>query len=294
MSAALWCAELGLDAILLEKGESLGGQLNWIHNPIENYPGVKCANGAEMLSLFELSLANREFERFFDAEAVSLDSETKTVSLADGRQFSGDAIIIATGVRRRRLNVPGESELRGKGILVSGSGEREVVTDKRILIVGGGDAAAENALILSEHAERVFLVHRRPEMTARPEFLEAIDNKSNIEKLFGYLVERINGVKHVESVTIKSASRAEARDIAVEHVLTRIGVQPNTEFLIDALDIDDNGYILVDHLGQTSIPGIFAAGDAANPISPTIPTATGTAATAVKAAFALLKPHKSV
>ncbi len=294
MSAALWCADLGMNSILLELGKSLGGQLNWIHNPIENYLGVKCASGAEMLALFERSLAGRKFECVLNAEVESLDAASKTVTLADGRRFSADAIIIATGVRRRKLNVRGEEEFQGKGILASGSGERETVKGKRVLIVGGGDAAAENALILSEHAERVFLVHRRPEMTARAEFLETIDNKPNVEKMLGCIVESINGGESVESVTINDTSQTEIRNIPVEHVLIRIGVQPNTEFLDNALDIDNNGYILVNHLGQTNIPTIFATGDAANPSSPTIPTATGTAATACKAAFALLNPNKSV
>lgn len=294
MSAALWCADLGLDAILLEKGNTLGGQLNRIFNPIENYLGLKCANGAEMLALFERALADRKFDRIRGAEAVSLDPETKTVSLVDGRRFSGDAIIIATGVRRRKLNIPGENEFQGKGILESGSGERQTVTGKRVLIVGGGDAAVENALILAEHANRVFLVHRRSETTTRPDFLEAMDKKPKIEKLLGYVIESINGDESVQSVTIKNAPQAEARDIAVDHVLIRIGVEPNTDFLAGAISLDPRGYIIVDSNAQTNVAGIFAAGDVAYPISPTIATAAGTAATAIKAALALLKTHKSV
>src|SRR5687768_2897120 len=117
MSAALWCSDLGLKCLLIEKNVECGGQLHKIHNPITNYLGLRVNNGREMLDRFLDSLSGARFERLTGVGVASINPDQMTVSAADGRAIGAKAIIIATGVRRRRLGVPGEEEFRGKGIL---------------------------------------------------------------------------------------------------------------------------------------------------------------------------------
>lgn len=281
MSAALWCSDLGITCVLLDRNPELGGQLHQIYNPVTNYLGSSAKNGRQLLDSFQSSISGASFELILKAEVESIDPETMSLSLANGKSMAGKAIIVATGVRRRRLGVPGEDAFHGKGMLESGSRERKLVAGKRVVIVGGGDAAIENALILSEYATAVTVVHRRDEFTARREFLDRIDKLQNVEMVRSSTVAAIGGADGVEWVDVVDANGDETR-ILTDYVLIRIGVQPNSELVADVVELDERRYIEVDHAGRTSRPGLFAIGDVASPESPTISTAVGIAATAVK------------
>src|SRR5690606_24230514 len=159
-SAALWCADLGMRAVVIEARSELGGQLRIVHTPIVNFPGVDAADGEDLYRRFAASMDKFEIDVITDSEATSIDASECTVTLVSGEVVGGEALIIATGVRRRRLRIPGEGEFEGRGILASGAGERESAPGKRVVIIGGGDAAFENALILREFAESVTVVHR--------------------------------------------------------------------------------------------------------------------------------------
>ena len=282
MSAVLWSCDLGLTALVLEKESEFGGQLLRIHDPVKNYLGIDARNGAELCNEFRNSIERLEFSSVFNANITSVDLRSKTVRLDEGTEFSANAIVIATGVRRRKLGIEGEKEFRGKGILESGAKERKNVEDKRVVIVGGGDAALENALMLSEYAAAVTVVHRRAEFTARPDFLDRAMSTANIEILTDTIVHRIVGKNVVEAVELASviSSRTELRP--ADNILIRIGVQPNTGLFSGQINLNTAGYITVNNSCETSIDGVFAAGDVANPIAPTISTAAGTGAAAVK------------
>src|SRR5688500_2501014 len=176
ISAALWCSELGLSAVLLERSGQLGGQLHNIFNPIRNFPGREAENGEDFYREFVKCLQDRRVRIITNATIGRIDAGEKRTSLADGSSFRSTAIIIAAGVRRRDLGVRGEGEFRGRGVLESGAKDRRLVEGKRVVVVGGGDAAIENALIFSEFAEKVVVVHRRDRFTARSEFLAAAQN----------------------------------------------------------------------------------------------------------------------
>ena len=287
LSAALWADELGLAALLLEKETEFGGQLRRVYNRIENHLGVETENGREMRDIFVRQIEKRSFVRHLAAEVSAVDAENKTVSVGD-EQFSARTLIIAAGVRRRKLRVPGEDVFQGKGIIESGKKEAETTVGKTALVVGGGDAALENALILAEYAKKVFLVHRRAEFRGRTEFLERINANRKIEILTETVVERVRGGETVESVETKNVRNGEMRILPIETVLIRIGVAPNTEILRGKINLDSHGYIQTDNRGETSLSGVFAAGDIANPLSPTVSSAVGAGATAVKAIFAFL------
>lgn len=289
LSAALWCRDLGLDAILFERSPDLGGQLLWIHDRIENYLGSTAANGRELRDQFVEHLSARQIVPVKTSQVISIDVARKTVTLENGEKYAAQAIVIATGIRRRILGVPGEQEFLGKGILSSGAASRKDVAGQNIVIVGGGDAAIENSVILSEFAEKVTVVHRRSEFRARPPLLEAAEKAPNVEFILETEVAAILGNEKVTSVEIMSVRGRGGRTISADAVLIRIGVQPNTEILKDQLDLDTDGYVRVDSSGASSAPDVFAIGDVANPISPTISTAVGGGATAAKSVSALLK-----
>ncbi len=282
MSAALWCAEVGLSALIVERENDLGGQLSHIHNPIRNYLGVETANGHEMKQRFVASLACLEIETTFGVAVECIDVERKVANLSDGRSFEWGSLIFATGVRRRLLGIQGEKEFVGRGVLNSGVGEKHKAEGKTVVVIGGGDAALENSLILSDVASRVVVVHRRAQFTARQEFIDAAVRRSNIELMTGKTAISINGDERVSGVTIHDISDHTVSTVVSDLVLVRIGVVPNSELLSGRVEMDRAGYVIVDASGASSAANVFAVGDVAHPNSPTISTAVGTGATVVK------------
>jgi thioredoxin reductase (NADPH) len=280
ISAACWCDELGLKTLLLESQPELGGQLLWVHNPIRNHLGAETENGREMRDIFVRQAENFNFLLRASAKVFEVDLEKKIVMLENGEDFSARALIIATGIRRRKLGVAGEIELKDKGILESGKRDAEKSRDKNVCIVGGGDAALENALILAETARKVTLVYRGKDFRARAEFLEKARQNSSIEILTESVVSKIIGREKVEAVEIKNNNKVFV--LPVEAILIRIGVEPNTKLFRGKLKLDKDGYIEIDSRCETSVDKVFAIGDVANPLSPTVSTAVGMGATAAK------------
>lgn len=283
LSAAFWCAELGLKTVLFEKEREFGGQLLRTHNIIRNYIGIEGATGRELRDVFVKQSDHLTYDRVLAADIKSVDLVGKSVELADGARYVGRALVIATGVRRKKLGIPGEQEFVARGILDSGVGEKDKVVGKRVAIVGGGDAALENAILLSEQAEKVFLIHRRSEFSGRSEFVRQATNNEKIVLLEPSVLDAIVGEKFVEAVAVRNCLTGERTTLPVEFVLIRIGVEPNTELFRQQIDLDQAGYVRVDNTCATNLKGIFAIGDVAHPTAPTISSAVGMGATAAKA-----------
>ena len=282
LSAAFWCAELGLKALLLEREAEFGGQLLRTFNEIKNYLGVDAKTGIELRDRFLRQVKNTNVTRRCGAEVAAAELVEKTVVMADGMRYSAAAVIIATGVSRRRLGIAGELKFLGKGLLESGERSKNDVAGKRVLIVGGGDAAIENALILSRQADKVFVVHRRSQFTAREEFVERAKKNEKIEFIFDSRVTAIIGNKEVEAVEVDYIPCGESLSIPVAEVLIRVGEVPNTDLFRRQIDMDDAGFICVDSIGLTNLPDVYAIGDVANQHAPTISGAVGGGATAAK------------
>jgi thioredoxin reductase (NADPH) len=288
LSAALWCVELGLKPLLLEQNAEPGGQLMWIHNPIKNHLGGVTANGGKTMRDIILAQVAGKFDIRKDVAVTAVDLNSKQIGLGDGKSLAARAIVIATGVRRRTLDVPGENEFAGKGIMVSGSRDRETITGKDVCIIGGGDAAFENALILAEFAKSVTLVHRGGEFRARAEFTNKVKDDRKITTLSDTVITRIDGKESVESVELLNNKTNEAFTVPAQAVLVRIGILPNTELFRDQIKLDRKGFIEVSNRCETAIEGVYAAGDVAAPFSKSISTAVGMGATAARAIFARL------
>lgn len=285
LTAAAWCSELGLRAVLIESSSEPGGQLRSVFNPINNYPGISTANGAELASLIETSFSGRNFERRYDCTVNGIDAgEVIRVGLGNAADVLARYVIFATGLSRRKLNIPGEAKFTGKGILRSGAGEKHVAAGKRLVIIGGGDAALENALILAETADSVTIVHRRDSFSAQERFVSGVQNAENISAMMEHYVHGIEGVESVESIIVAD-KEGRLRTVPADLVLIRIGFKPNSEILAGICDIDDNGFVKAELNGRTSVQNIYAIGDVANPESPTIVTAAGMGAAAARSIY---------
>ncbi|MBK9164008.1 MAG: FAD-dependent oxidoreductase [Acidobacteria bacterium] len=286
LSAAAWCSDLGLSAVLIEGSEQPGGQLHSINNPIANYAGLAAANGREFAAKLLEWEKQFAFRREFGTRVESVSADPLVLRTAGGEEFRPRAVILATGLSRRRLGLAGEDEFVGKGVLRSGAGQREEAPGKHVVIVGGGDAAIENAVLLSEFAERVTVVHRSREFRARAEFLESARSAKNVELITETYVTKILGEERFEGIEVSGPEGPDL--IMADLLLIRIGFKPNSELLRGLVELDVSGYVQVDVTCLTSEPMIYACGDVANPVSPTISTATGMGATAAKAIAARL------
>lgn len=288
LSAARWCDELGLDTLVLELDEEVGGQLLSVHNRIDNYLGLPAANGIELRDRFVAQTKDCEFDLWTNVEIESVDLRTKRVALRSGEQLQSIAIVIATGLRRRRLGIPGEIEFAGRGVIESGARDRDAMKGKDVCVIGGGDAAAENALLLAEVCPTVTLVHRGKKLRARREFAEALPTNHCVTVFPESIVHRIIGNERVEAVEIERAGAIKPFQMAVQGVLIRIGFAPNSDLVRGQLETDAQGYVIVGSQQETSVANVFAVGDVANPLAPTIAGAVGGGATAAKVIAARL------
>lgn len=282
LSAALWCDELGLDTLVLEQNEEFGGQLLSVYNPIENYPGVSASNGREFLERFSARVGKAEFDLWTNVDIDNVDLKAKRLVLRSGEELQAISIIIATGVRRRQLGIPGEKEFAGHGIIESPTRDREKFAGKDVCVIGGGDAAAENALLLVEVCPTVTLVHRNKKLKARPDFISQLQSQHCITIFPEAVVTRLLGNDELEAVEILRKDALKPFQMAVRGVAIRIGVEPNTQLFREQLEINPQGYALVTSQQETNVANVFAIGDVANPLAPTISGAAGSGATAAK------------
>ena len=282
LSTAFWCDDLRLDTLVLEQAEQVGGQLHRVYNPIENYLGLKARNGQELLEHFTKDVDSADFDLWTQVDIESVDLRARRISLRSGEDLQSIAIVIATGVRPRELGVPGEKEFIGKGMIESGARDRQLFAGKDVCVVGGGDAAVENALLLAEVCPTVTLVHRGKKLRARRELAERLQPNNCITVFTESVLTRILGAEEVEGVEIQRKEGLKPFQLAVRGVLIRIGVEPNTQLFRDQIQTDEKGFITVNSQQETSVSMVFAVGDVSNPQAPTISSATGAGATAAK------------
>ena len=280
LSAALWCADLGIEALVLERRPEIGGQLLWIHNAVKNHLGSTAQNGRELRDRLAAQLATFATPILLNSAVAKADLTAGRIWLESGAQHEARFIIIATGLRRKRLNIPGEREFEGRGVAISATRDLDSFSGKRVCIIGGGDGAVENALMIAEVGARVTLVHRRAELRARRQFIERLHQKPNIELITEAVALRILGEQTVKGLEIER--RGVRLTLPTDAVLIRIGFAPNTELFREQLELDAQGYVRVNRELETTIENVFAIGDISNPSAPTISGAIGDGATVAK------------
>jgi thioredoxin reductase (NADPH) len=282
LSAAFWCDGLGLDTLLLEQDAGIGGQLLSVYNPIENYLGLRAHNGRELLERFSAGIDEADFDLWTSVEIESVDVKAKRIALRSGEELQSISLVIATGVRRRKLGMRGEDEFAGRGMIESATRDRDLFAGKDVCVIGGGDAAAENALLLAEACPTVTLVCRGKTLRARREFTERLHGTHCITVFTESMVLRVLGNERVEAVEIRRKDALKPFQMAVGGVLIRVGVEPNTELFRGQLQLDERNYIRVNGDEETSVTNVFAIGDVSHPLAPTISGATGAGATVAK------------
>lgn len=264
LTAGLYASRGGLKTLLIEK-MGAGGPVG-ITEVIENYPGFP--EGIQSHELMDRIAAQASrfglaIKTFCCAMKLSLEGEVKKVDVDSdaATEFTAQAIIIATGAHPKRLGIPGEKEFTGKGISYCATCDGPLFKDKKILVVGGGNAAVEEALFLSKFASELVVSHRRDQLRADKVLQERAFANPKIKFLWNTELKEIQGSMVVERAIIENNKTGERQELPVSGVFIYVGTEPNTEFLQGVLKLDENGYIITDGNLQTSVEGVFAAGD---------------------------------
>ncbi len=279
LSAALYAARAELAPLVLS-GMSLYGQASTT-DIIENYPGFpEGIGGAELGQLFQTQAERFGADIEFDqATAVDFESHPFIVETY-GKRIEAKSVIISTGADPRKLNIPGEKALTGKGVSYCGTCDGWFFKDKDIVVVGGGDSALEEGLFLTRFANSVTIIHRRDELRAGAILQRRAFENPKIKFIWDTIVTEIQGEDAVESVKLESVKTGEVINHPTEGVFIFIGHRPNSALFEDHLALNDKGYIQTNKFMETSVPGVFAAGEIADPVFRQVITSAGMGAAA--------------
>lgn len=283
LTSAIYGRRAGLDVLVLEKGIA-GGQIT-VTAEIENWPGTPMISGEELARAFR-EHAERFSPEFREAEVkkISIDAGKKII-VTDKGNIEAESIVIATGARFRKLGCPGEAEFTGRGVSYCAVCDGAFFEDQVVAVIGGGNTAVEEADYLTRFASKVYIVHRRDSFRADRAVVEKAMSNPKIEPVWNSVVERIEGEDMVEKVVIKNVKTGEISDLPVAGVFVFVGMDPNSEFVKGLVEMKDGGWIVTNDRLETSVEGIFAAGDVRDKFLRQVVTAAGDGATAAMAAY---------
>ncbi|MGE5484219.1 MAG: thioredoxin-disulfide reductase [Ignavibacteriales bacterium] len=261
LTAGIYASRSGLGTVILEK-MAPGGQAATTF-AIENYPGFPGGvDGPGLMAAMEEQARRFGTEIVLD-EAVSVRAQAGDYVIdTTGGQVRSRTVIIATGTRERPLGVPGETELRGRGVSYCATCDGAFFKDKKVAVVGGGDSAITEALFLSRVASMVTVVHRRDALRANKHLQDRAFSNQRISFAWNSVVTAIEGKDRVEGIRLRDVKSGETTLIEADGVFVYVGFLPNTAFLTGVVNLDASGYVITDNMLRTSAPGIFAAGDA--------------------------------
>jgi thioredoxin reductase (NADPH) len=281
LTAGLYASRAKLKAMLMEKKWPGGQLLNT--EAVEDYPGFERISGAELAERMEQQVRKLGLVIKMDGVlCVKPHGDKKLVQTESGKEYIARAIIVTAGGEPRRLDVPGEMELVGKGVSYCAICDGAFFQDMEVAVVGGGDAAVEEAIFLTRYATKVYLIHRRAEFRAHAGLLEKVRENPRIQVVRNAMVKAIEGEDQVESILMDRDGKEER--LQVNGVFVFIGFIPNTKLFCGHVTHDKYGYVITDANMETSVKGIFAAGDLRAQLTRQITTAVGDATTAAIAA----------
>ncbi|MHB9087795.1 MAG: thioredoxin-disulfide reductase [Thermoleophilia bacterium] len=261
LTAGLYSGRARRRTLLLEKA-AVGGQAATTDH-IENYPGFPDGVGGFELTQMMRTQAEQfdvEIREISGVESIEADGDDRLV-VTDGESFRARSVIVASGAEPSTLGIPGETELRGRGVSYCATCDGAFYRDLEVAVVGGGDSAVEEAIFLTKFASKVYVIHRRDELRAARILQERAFDNPKIELVWDSHLKKILGEGKVEEIVIENKNTHERSSIMLSGVFIYIGTVPNTTFCAGSIDLDDRDYVVTDDKLETSLAGVFACGD---------------------------------
>ena len=260
MSCGLYAGRAGMKTMIVEKMFS-GGQMSTT-NEVENYPGVEnVISGAELAYKFE-NQARKFGVEFLNADVTGVQLEGAVKKIVTSQEtLETKTVVFAMGTVARKLGLEDEARLTGKGVSYCATCDGAFFRGKDVAVIGGGDTALEDAIFLSRFCSKVYLVHRRNEFRGAKVLQDQVLQTENIEICYQMVAEKILGENRVEGVVLRQAENMAQRQLTVQGIFVAVGSDPSSQLVQEVLELSKGGYILTDDTMQTSIPGVYAAGD---------------------------------
>lgn len=291
LAAGLYASRGGLKTAIFEKA-LVGGQIV-LTTEIENYPGVDGnVSGFDIIEKMKKQAVDFGVDIIEEGiDAIGLRGLCKLIETPKGK-YEAKAVIVATGAHPRKLNVPGEQKLTGRGVSYCATCDGALYRGKRVAVVGGGDSAVEEAQFLAKFAEKVYIIHRRDKFRAEKIIQERAFKNPKIEMIWDSIVQEVNGTMAVESLTLYNKNTKETSKLAVEGIFVYVGIIPNTELVESRVELDDRDFIVTDETMHTTVPGVFAAGDVIHKVLRQVVTAAADGAIAAFSAERWIEENK--
>ncbi|MCR4713464.1 MAG: thioredoxin-disulfide reductase [Treponemataceae bacterium] len=289
LSAAQYAARAALKVLVIENGASSQA---FNINKLENYPGLYPAvSGPDFMDAMK-SQAVSFGANFRIASINSIDKIGETFTLkTDSETFKSNTVLIATGAEHRKLGIPGETELEGRGVSYCATCDGPFFRNKRIIVIGGGDAACDEATYLSTLSKDVTIIHRKSSFRAQKAVADRILTNDSIKKVFNTVVKEIKGSEKVEAVVVENMMTGETSEIGADGVFIFVGMIPRSD-LVDMLPKDDGGYIITNEKMETPVKGLYCAGDIRSKSFRQVVTATADGAIAADSAGKYIRELK--
>ena len=289
LTAGLYTSRAGLKSLLLERGLFGGQMVN--ATMVENYPGFP-----EGIAGFDLgSLMHQQALRYgletLNAEVTVVKVGPPRRVLTTERTFETEAIIVASGSQYRKLNVSGEDRMMGRGVSYCATCDGFLFRDQEVAVVGGGDTAITDALELSQHAQKVYVIHRRDQLRAGQVLQQRALAEPKIEFIWNSVVEQIVGDDKLSALALREVTSGRLSSLSVDGVFIAVGLKPNSDWLANVVELTETGHVAANEQMGTSAPGIFAAGDVRRNSARQIAAAVGDGATAARSVFKYLRGY---
>ncbi|MDA1675021.1 thioredoxin-disulfide reductase [Bacillus cereus group sp. TH152-1LC] len=282
LTAAIYAARANLKTLMIERGVPGGQMVNT--EEIENFPGFESILGPELSTkMFSHSQKFGAEYTYGDVKGISIDGDYKIVETSK-QNYKTKTIIIATGTEHKKLGIPGEKELSGRGVSYCAVCDGAFFKERELVVIGGGDSAVEEALYLTRFASKVTVIHRRDQFRAQPILQERLLNNPKVEIIWNHTVDEILGEKVVEKLSIRDVNTGERKEFKANGAFIYIGMLPLTEAFKNLPISNEEGFIITNEILETSIPGIFAAGDCREKMLRQVVTATADGSIAAQSA----------
>ena len=283
LTAAIYGMRAGLTCLVIEK--AVAGGAMFLTDKIENYPGFPAGIlGPELSQRMEEQARSLGAEFLQDeVTTVELEGSLKLVKLAGGKTVKGQALVVATGCEPNKLGIPGENKFYGRGVSYCATCDGAFFRGSEVAVIGGGDSAVQEALLLSKLTKHVHLIHRRDQLRAIQALQDSAQQAGNISFIWDTLAQEVEGEDQVRAVKLLHKHTGQKRSLPVEGVFIYVGVKPITGFIQHLVEMTPEGYIQAGEDCKTSVPGIFAAGDVRKKPTRQIASAVGDGCNALKA-----------